>query len=452
MGPDSRHVFDTRGGSIGRAQESDWVLPDANRIVSNQHSIIEFRDGGFYLTDTSTNGVFLNNAGKPIGYNSAVVLREGDSIAIGEFNIRVEIESTDRFSTPIFRDDSAQSIDAILSEQSWPESENHEPLPLGLSEEKGLISDSRPSLPKEWDCADDGFSQLASQPDHTPAVNEAFSMPSSRVEQLPEDWDRDVVKAEARWAEEASSKMPPPAVDSGFQSSQQAHAMPDIAPNKSRQDTPVIAASQAFRSDSNFDSINEFLLGAGIDPAKVRTDKPKMTLEQLGKLYREMVQGVMDILIARSSLKNEFRMPHTIIRATENNPLKFSMGVDDALEYLLFKKSGGFLPADDAFREAYQDIKDHQFATVVGMQAAFNSLLRMFSPERLQSRFKNGNKRGGLLSFNKKSADWASYKEWYAALIDDTDDHFQQLFSGEFGRAYEEEIERLSAARRKSSS
>jgi hypothetical protein len=34
----------------------------------------------------------------------------------------------------------------------------------------------------------------------------------------------------------------------------------------------------------------------------------------------------------------------------------------------------------------------------------------------------------------------------------DTDDHFQQLFSTEFGRAYENEIARLSAARRQAKS
>jgi type VI secretion system protein len=178
MGVDRRHVFGSEGGSIGRAQESDWVLPDTNRIVSNKHSLIDFRDGGFYLTDTSTNGVFLNDAVKPLGYNSAVLLHEGDSLAIGDYKIHVEIEGSDKILPPTLGDDSARPVDAKMPESTWPESETPQPQPLGLGEKNGLRLDSRLSLPKEWDSADDRFNQPASQADHTPAIKEAFSYES----------------------------------------------------------------------------------------------------------------------------------------------------------------------------------------------------------------------------------------------------------------------------------
>jgi type VI secretion system protein len=439
LGPEARHVFDSRGGSIGRAPESDWVLPDIKRIVSNRHSIIDFRDGGFFLTDTSTNGVFLNGGDKPLGYNNTVRLREGDTLGIGEYRIRIEVESADWASAPIDRDDLPHSLDAVISEPARPHSANSEPLPLGLGGGGGLRLDSKSSLAKGWDRKDDGFNQPASQPDHTPAINDAFSLPSAHVEQLPADWDRIFANPDVSGTEGGG-----PVSEDGFLSSTPSNS-PDSRRKSSGYDTPSVPLT-SFNRDYN--GINEFLRGAGIDSAKVHASNPKLSLEQIGSLYREMVQGVMDILIARSSLKNEFRMPHTILRATENNPLKFSMSVDDALEYLLFKEGDGFLPAGEAFREAYQDIKDHQFATVVGMRAAFNSLLRMFAPKKLQSKFKSGSKRGGLLPRNRNAANWELYEEWYAALASDTDDHFQQLFAAAFGRAYEEQIERLSAARK----
>jgi type VI secretion system protein len=446
MGQDRRHVFGIRGGSVGRAEGSDWVLPDMNRIVSNKHSIIDFHDGGFFLTDTSTNGVFLNNADKPLGYNNAVRLHEGDSLVIGEYRIRVEIESTDRFSMPS-QDDSPRSIDAVMCESAWQESEKPEPLPLGLSREDGLQLESRDSLSKAWDSVEDKFSHPASQSDHTPAINDAFSVPAAHMEQLPEDWDKIGVSADKGRAHDDSPEKHPLA-DGGFQSSRPPHGLSDCTLNESSLDS----ASQVFSTGNSPNGINEFLQGAGLDPAKVRSDNPRLSLTQLGRLYREMIQGVMDVLIARASLKNEFRMPHTIIRATENNPLKFSVGVDDALEYLFFKDGEGFLQPEDAFREVYQDIKEHQFATVVGMRAAFHSLLQMFAPERLQSKFKKRSKWGWLSFRNRKAANWELYEQWYSELMTDTDDHFQQLFSTEFGRAYENEIARLSAARRQAKS
>ncbi|MEJ2693706.1 MAG: type VI secretion system-associated FHA domain protein TagH, partial [Candidatus Thiodiazotropha sp.] len=389
MGPDSRHVFDGRGGSIGRAPESDWVLPDADCIVSNQHSLIDYRDGDFYLTDTSTNGVFLNDAEKPLGYNGAVRLQEGDSLGIGDYRIRIEVASTGRVSMPAAHAKLSRSVDEAMLEPIRLDSANSEPLPLGLSGESGQRRSSKSSPAGERDRPDAGYTH----PDHTPAVNEAFSLPGAYVEQLPEDWDKVVDGAEFMDVEEIP---PQPALFSheGLPPSQTplVSNSPDSTPkNESRDAAPQASA------DNNLSGINEFLRGAGIDSAKAQSGNPKLSLEHLGRLYREMVQGVMDVLVARSSLKNEFRMPHTIIRATENNPLKFSMSVDDALEYLLIKEGDGFLPAEEALREAYQDIKDHQLATVVGMRAASNSTLQMFAPEQLQSNFKSGSKRLGML-------------------------------------------------------
>ncbi|MEO0366564.1 MAG: FHA domain-containing protein, partial [Pseudomonadota bacterium] len=67
LGADAEYVFDQRGGTIGRAQHNDWVLPDPKRYVSSVHASIEARDGGFYLVDTSMNGVYINGSKQPLG-------------------------------------------------------------------------------------------------------------------------------------------------------------------------------------------------------------------------------------------------------------------------------------------------------------------------------------------------------------------------------------------------
>lgn len=45
--------------TIGRGPDCGWVLPDPERLVSSHHCTVQSRDGSFYLTDTSTNGVTL---------------------------------------------------------------------------------------------------------------------------------------------------------------------------------------------------------------------------------------------------------------------------------------------------------------------------------------------------------------------------------------------------------
>ena len=61
LGPASIKVFGSEGGSIGRSADNDWVLPDPERFVSSRHAVIESHGPEFVLTDTSTNGTFINN-------------------------------------------------------------------------------------------------------------------------------------------------------------------------------------------------------------------------------------------------------------------------------------------------------------------------------------------------------------------------------------------------------
>ena len=66
------------GGGIGRAHDNDWVLPDPQRYLSAHHARVQFRDGTYYLLDTSTNGVYINeSADARSGRRGAYPLRDG---------------------------------------------------------------------------------------------------------------------------------------------------------------------------------------------------------------------------------------------------------------------------------------------------------------------------------------------------------------------------------------
>src|SRR5471032_3181465 len=64
------------GGTIGRAHDNDWVLPDPNRYLSAHHARVKFRDGAYHLIDTSSNGVFINDRVEALGRRSSYVLRD----------------------------------------------------------------------------------------------------------------------------------------------------------------------------------------------------------------------------------------------------------------------------------------------------------------------------------------------------------------------------------------
>lgn len=81
--------IDGRGLDVGRDQHLDWTLPDPSRYISGKHCEIRFRDGGYWLSDVSTNGTFLNGA--DFRMQSPYRLRGGDRLTIGQYIVRVDI-------------------------------------------------------------------------------------------------------------------------------------------------------------------------------------------------------------------------------------------------------------------------------------------------------------------------------------------------------------------------
>jgi len=77
--------------AIGRNPQSDWVLHDPERIISGQHCMVEWREDGYYITDTSRNGLYLNQSEERLGQGTSVKLKEGDELSLGEYDIRVSI-------------------------------------------------------------------------------------------------------------------------------------------------------------------------------------------------------------------------------------------------------------------------------------------------------------------------------------------------------------------------
>src|SRR5688572_19700477 len=95
LGERAAMEFGQNGGTIGRSLESDWVLPDGQRYLSSRHASIDFRSGSYYIVDTSTNGVYVNDSEQPVGRGNPQRLFTGDRLRIGEYEMSVQITDED---------------------------------------------------------------------------------------------------------------------------------------------------------------------------------------------------------------------------------------------------------------------------------------------------------------------------------------------------------------------
>lgn len=169
-------------------------------------------------------------------------------------------------------------------------------------------------------------------------------------------------------------------------------------------------------------------------------------VDEVAASLRETTARLIDILRARSSIKNELRLDRTMLGTSENNPLKFSVRGEDALAYMFEDRGGAFLRADAAIRDSFDDLADHQVAVLAGMRAAYQSMLTHFGPDQLEQRF--GPLGSSLIPASRKARLWEAYQEYYARLSADTESSYSRLFGEVFASAYETQINELKAARR----
>lgn len=186
------------------------------------------------------------------------------------------------------------------------------------------------------------------------------------------------------------------------------------------------------------------LAAAGVDSSQVT---PELA-EQFGQILRVVVTGVMDVLRARERIKDEFRMRMTTFKAVDNNPLKFSANVEDALHNLLVKRNAAYLGPVEAFEDAFQDMRNHQMAMLAGMRVAYDAMLGEFEPGRLQEEFDRQLKAGSFLSGPSKLKYWELYRNRFHDMVKDADSSFRNLFGDEFAKAYEEQLVRLKTLSR----
>jgi len=380
--------FPAVGGTIGRSPDNDWVLPDDRRYVSSRHAMIDYQGGAYYLIDTSRNGVYVNGSDTPVGQGHPQRLFDGDQLWIGEFRIAVDISAGDEE----LRDDGMR--DSIVRAQLVPEDESVE---LALVAEDKLTRDS--------------------------TLERHLSPPSSMTGKA---------RKPARPAAAAAAR-----------------PVPRPAPAaKAPAATPAAGAPATAHGEPEQRALTVLLEAAGIAPDTITGHTAAEVLQSSGKLLRIMVSGLMDLLRERGRMKDTFRLPQTVMQAAQNNPLKFSPNVDEALRYLLNDRGdGAYLSAEDAVRGGFQDVRQHEQALVKGMLQAVQDYVDRFDPEELKSRFDKGLKRGGLLSSANKLKYWELYEESYPALTQREDGCPPQLFAEEFARAYLQEFDRPKSAR-----
>jgi len=468
--------------SIGRAPGNDWVLPDPERQLSKTHCLIAAAGGHYLLTDLSTNGVFVNGSTERVPRNGEVELTDGDEIRLGEYVIMATETAASAADAPLAgyvppvpgglgHDDPFGSVS-----NPTPDPLGSDPLDdaFGAAARPGFvhpIAAPPPALRPEdpFDLAeeakrapridpdDDLFRGITpaeswqgpSQPDNADAPVHVFAAPQPIATTNFDELDIDALLGDeppvpnspplaggVRGGGAPPAPNPPPLA--GGVRGGGAAAVPTPTPPPTAVPAQPTAAPIPPTDAGRLLAV--FLEGAGATGISLGTD-PEAALRAAGEVFRTMVEGLRQVLISRAAVKNEFRVEQTMLRARDNNALKFSVTTEDAVAALLQPGRPGYMPPLQAAQEAFDDVRSHEMAVMAGVQTALVGLLKRFEPSALERRLQPGAL--DILPAARKARTWELFCDTYKEIAREAEDDFQSVFGREFARAYAAQVRKL---------
>lgn len=316
-------TFKQAGGVIGRAEGCDWVIPDRKRVLSGRHAVISYRDGAFFLTDTSSNGIQLKDSGASLVKGQPQRIEHGSVYCLGDFEIRARlIQDPARFEGDIGRPQPAGTIipdDAFL---------DLDPL-VAMDQQERIYAE-----------VDD--------------LDLTLVAPQRQAQQ------RDYARID-------TESLPLPEL-----------VMPPTAAEPKREPEPE-------RLPPGF--WERFGEALGIDLGGMDEDQRQALALNAARLLKHSVAGLQQSLRTRSELKNELRLALTTVQSAGNNPLKHSTDTGEALSALLRGGKPGQLSAEQAIGRAFRDLQAHQVALLAASRAAVHAMFEQLAPEQLALRF-----------------------------------------------------------------
>lgn len=97
QGPRSQAVRQTRLDKgelvIGRGPDADWQIDDPDMFVSRAHCKITAEQDGYFVTDMSSSGLFIDDTGSPLGAGNSTRLKSGMRLRLGDYVLWVDLQS-----------------------------------------------------------------------------------------------------------------------------------------------------------------------------------------------------------------------------------------------------------------------------------------------------------------------------------------------------------------------
>jgi predicted component of type VI protein secretion system len=177
-------------------------------------------------------------------------------------------------------------------------------------------------------------------------------------------------------------------------------------------------------------TLQAFCRGAGIDPAKLPMESEAQSLYLAGRLLREMLLGIKEILRAQQAFAVRYRIETE--KPEGRSPL--DQATDDYLIGLFAGHERREFDPVMQLRGFLDHAGEHAGALEPALRAALVQFMAHLSPAGIEARV--ADLAGSLSPGSGPAANWERYREVYGTLLQSTGQELPHLFTEAFAQAF----------------
>jgi len=361
--------FDSKGGKIGRNRNAKFVLNDPTKHISNFHAEISYKDGQYFITDISSNGMHLQNPPKKFIKGEPVALNQKSAVVIGDYLIGVKtIESGFSSPSPV-ADNSSTPPSAGLPDTFF----------VGdLYKESRDVID--PSAPEDKDV----LSLLGKEASLSSGTSEMLLPDLDNIMGVYED------EAEMVMNDSLSTHIEPPTLES---------TEPPL---------PTQAQTVSTQDEDHLMKILALKLGVELDDMNLKEKENFVT--HIAEIALTSLEQLRNTQRALAKIQQQLGV-NTSLGKTAFNPLKTAPDNKEILSNLQ-----SYSPSiAQHMKDIFHEIDIHTIAFHTAFKNISLRTAQKFSPEKLYFHFEKKNALNKSFT-NKKALAWEAYCETFQHL------------------------------------
>jgi type VI secretion system protein ImpI len=160
-------------------------------------------------------------------------------------------------------------------------------------------------------------------------------------------------------------------------------------------------------------------------------------MEDAGRHFRALVDGLMHLLRARAMEKQKVRVAQTVMASANVNPLKTLPTAEEGVAALLAPRGAGYLAPGPAIDGAFRDLADHQLRTWTALQSALRRMIDRFDPTEIEAELEQAGRMKALLAGGRSALLWQLYEDRYREIAQAAEERFLGEVGADFRDAYE---------------